>query len=83
MFSFVKYNCDDSMKTLLFKTNLNCSNCIRSLTPFLNSEMEIEHWSVDADHPDRLLIVEGDVTVQRIQALVAEAGFWCEPLDHP
>jgi copper chaperone len=43
-----------------FKTNINCGNCIRSVTPALNALPEIEHWEVDTDNPDKILTVELD-----------------------
>lgn len=43
-----------------FKTNINCENCIRSITPALNALPEIEHWEVDTNNPDKVLTVELD-----------------------
>ncbi|MEY4465215.1 MAG: hypothetical protein RLZZ465_845, partial [Bacteroidota bacterium] len=35
------------MTTLQFNTNINCGNCIKSVTPFLNALESIEAWEVD------------------------------------
>ena len=64
------------MKTLTFKTNINCGNCVRAVTPHLYQVEEIVSWRVDTDRPDKLLEVEsqsGDS--QEIINAVAQAGF--------
>lgn len=43
-----------------FKTNLNCGNCVKSVTPKLNELDIIEQWKVDLDHDNRLLHVQLD-----------------------
>lgn len=64
-----------------FKTNINCGNCIQSVTPFLNQEMDIEHWEVDTEDPDKILTVETDLNPQQIVEIVEQAGFKIEK-DH-
>ena len=65
------------MKKLEFKTNINCNNCIRSVTPFLNQVDTIETWKVDTDNPDKILSVELDEegTEEEVRKAVLEAGF--------
>ncbi|WP_116125312.1 heavy-metal-associated domain-containing protein [Lewinella sp. IMCC34183] len=65
------------MKTYLFKTNINCGNCLRSVTPFLNENEHIKSWQVDLDSDDRILSVEGDdkLTAHDVTVSVDEAGF--------
>ncbi|MFN7118441.1 MAG: heavy-metal-associated domain-containing protein [Saprospiraceae bacterium] len=61
---------------LKFKTNINCGNCVRTVTGFLNEVKGIEKWEVDTNNPDKILTVEGDeVTVEEVVAAVEEAGF--------
>ncbi|PTM04367.1 MAG: heavy metal-associated protein [Bacteroidetes bacterium] len=65
-----------------FKTNINCNNCLNSVTPFLNQEMDIEEWQVDLSHPDRILsasLEEDDANVV-IQA-IEKAGFKAELIE--
>jgi copper chaperone len=67
-------------KQLKFKTNINCNNCIRSVSGFLNEVEAIEKWEVDIANPEKTLTVEGDeVTVEMIVEAVEEAGFDIEP----
>ncbi len=68
------------MNILRFKTNINCGNCLRAVTPFLNSEPEIEKWQVDLEHPERILTVEGEVDASLVTDLLKEAGYKGEAL---
>lgn len=64
------------MKTLQFKTNINCGNCVRAVTGFLNDVPTIREWSVDTGDPDKILTVKGDeVTVEAVVEAVEDAGF--------
>lgn len=66
----------------LFKTNINCGNCLRSVTPFLDDTDHIVSWHVDLESPDRILTVEGDEKLKAHDVVVAvdEAGFDARPL---
>jgi copper chaperone len=65
-----------------FKTNINCNNCLNTVTPFLNQEMDIEEWQVDLEHPDRILSasLEEDEASLVISA-VNKAGFKAELIE--
>lgn len=63
------------MTTLKFKTNINCGNCIKSVTPFLNQEIDIEHWEVDTENPGKVLTIRGEVTSLQVESIIKEAGF--------
>ncbi|MFZ2899101.1 MAG: heavy-metal-associated domain-containing protein [Saprospiraceae bacterium] len=63
-------------KQLKFKTNINCNNCIRTVSGFLNEVGEIKRWEVDTANPEKILTVEGDeVTAEAVIEAVEEAGF--------
>ena len=63
-------------KQLKFKTNINCNNCIRSVSGFLNEVGEIKRWEVDIANPEKILTVEGDdLTAEAVIEAVEEAGF--------
>lgn len=64
-----------------FKTNINCQNCIRSVTPHLNGKLEIDDWRVDTDNPDKILYVEGDLSEAEVIGLVEQAGFKAEKIN--
>ena len=70
------------MNTFKFKTNINCSSCIRSVTPFLNELDNVDLWKVDTDNPDKVLTVELDDEDQAsVIAAVKKAGFDIEETD--
>lgn len=69
------------MKTVQFKTNINCGNCIKSVTPFLNELDNVDLWKVDTDNPDKILTVELDDTNENtVIEAVKKAGFNIEPI---
>ncbi|NIK74620.1 copper chaperone [Thermonema lapsum] len=70
------------MKTYRFKTNIHCSNCVRSVSAFLN-DSKIQHWEVDTHHPDKILTVNTEVlSADEVKALVEEAGFDAQALQN-
>ena len=46
------------MKTLKFKTNIECSNCEARVKPFLDKKEGVVSWQVDTNSPDKVLTVE-------------------------
>ncbi|CAM4111866.1 heavy-metal-associated domain-containing protein [Flavobacterium antarcticum] len=69
------------MKTLQFKTNMKCSGCKDTVTPFLNSVSEIKKWEVDTTSKDKILTVDFDGTNEEvIVKKVEEAGFKIEKI---
>lgn len=69
------------MATIRFKTNINCSNCVAKVTPFLDKKEGIDLWSVDTDNPDKILVVEtDDLSAEDIVKVVKRTGFEAEPI---
>lgn len=64
-----------------FKTNINCNNCIRTVTGFINEVEGIEKWEVDTENPDKTLTVEGDYDIEAIIEAVEDAGFDITPVE--
>jgi copper chaperone len=68
------------MKTLQFKTTINCGNCVRAVTGFLDDVTGIKAWEVDTDHPDKILTVKGEqLQADAVVEAVEDAGFDIEP----
>ena len=67
------------MKTVKFNTNINCGNCVKSVTPFLNEVENIDLWKVDIESPNKTLEVtlDDDNELPTIEA-VKKAGFEIE-----
>ena len=64
------------MKTVRFKTNINCGNCITSVTPFLNALDNVDLWKVDTENPDKILEVElDDENADAVIEAVQKAGY--------
>lgn len=63
------------MATHQFKTNINCQNCVRTVSGFLNGLPQVSSWQVDTSKPDKILTVEGDASAEEVIAAVEEAGF--------
>ncbi|WP_460584692.1 heavy-metal-associated domain-containing protein [Hymenobacter arcticus] len=69
------------MSPLRFKTTINCSNCVRAVTPTLNQEVGAGNWQVDTDDTDKILtITSGRVSIGQVVTAVEEAGFKISPL---
>ena len=64
------------MKTVKYKTNINCNGCIKSVTPFLNELDNIDIWKVDIENPNKILEVTlDDDNDKTVTDAVKKAGF--------
>ena len=67
------------MATLKFKTTINCGNCVRTVTPFLNELEGIKSWNVDTENPNKILSVETDsLEAEIIVETIEDLGFEVE-----
>jgi copper chaperone CopZ len=67
------------MKTLTFKTSINCGGCVARVTPAMESLKGIARWEVDTNNPDKILTVQTDeLTEDQIVQKVQESGFKIE-----
>ncbi len=68
------------MKSYKFKTNINCGNCVKSVTPYLD-ELKDAEWNVDTNNKRKVLEVKTDnLTEKEIIDKVHEAGYEAQPL---
>jgi len=68
------------MKSYKFKTNINCGNCVKSVTPFLD-ELKDAEWNVDTNDKRKVLEVKTDsLTEKEIIDKVHKAGYEAQPL---
>jgi copper chaperone len=70
------------MENLKFKTNIKCSGCIATVTPFLNKTVGENNWQVDLQAPEKVLTVQAtdkEKETQVIQSL-KEAGYHAEKI---
>ena len=69
------------MKTLKFKTNIECSNCEARVKPFLDKKVGIASWQVDTNHADKILTVETDsLEAKDVIKTVKRTGFVAEEI---
>lgn len=69
------------MKTLKFKTNIECGNCEARVKPFLDKKEGIASWEVDTDHEDKILTVETEsLQPKDIIKTIKRTGFVAEEL---
>lgn len=64
------------MKTLTFKSNINCSGCLSKVSPILNKNDQITNWNVDLENPNKILTVEtNSLEHADIRMILEEIGF--------
>ncbi len=67
------------MSTMKFKTNINCSNCVAKVTPFLDKKVGKGSWKVDTESSDKILTVEtDDFMAEDIVKTVKRTGYEAE-----
>ena len=67
------------MKILKFKTTINCGNCVRTVTPFLNELEGITSWEVDTSSSDKILTVnteslDADIIIETVEDVGFDAA---------
>ena len=69
------------MKTLKFKTNIECSNCEARVKPLLEKKEGIVSWQVDTDSADKVLTVETEsLEANDIIKTIKRTGFVAEEI---
>lgn len=67
------------MKTLRFKTNINCGSCIRAVTPSLDAQVGAGNWKVDTQVDDKILEIQhtelsSSVVIETLDAVGFQAS---------
>ncbi|ABG60565.1 heavy-metal-associated domain-containing protein [Cytophaga hutchinsonii] len=68
------------MKTLHFKTDVNCSSCIATVSPELEFKDKIQDWSIDITNPDNILTITTDYTEAEVKEILEKVGHKAEPV---
>lgn len=70
------------MDALTFKTNIKCSGCIATATPFLDKVAGKDNWEVDITNPDKILRIKADDSIRTSDIIeaVTEAGYKAEAI---
>jgi copper chaperone CopZ len=59
-----------------FKTNVKCGGCVAAIRPEMDKLGTT--WSVDLNHPDRIMTVEGNITEEAVRSAMKTAGYQAE-----
>ena len=69
------------MKTVQFKTNINCSGCVAKVTPTLNERVGEGHWQVVTQNRKKVLTLDSDWLEEgEIRKGLENAGFKAEKI---
>jgi copper chaperone len=84
-YCFLRELCRERIKlwrmTYRFRTNINCSDCLSKVTPYLDANNEIKSWRVDTQNPFKILTVETDnLSSEMIAEVVKHAGYKADEL---
>lgn len=64
-----------------FKTNINCGNCIKAITPHFEKTAGIAKWNVNTEDERKILtVISNGISREKIIEVVTHAGFNIEPL---
>lgn len=67
------------MEKLILKTDLSCTHCVKKVEPVLKSEPGIINYSIDLEHPDKLVTISSDgVDIDSIIANFKAVGYKAE-----
>lgn len=61
-----------------FKTNIKCDACVAKVTPYLNESAGNGNWRVNLADPQKTLTIEGEVSSEKIQEALQQAGYKAE-----
>ena len=68
------------METKKFKTNIKCTGCIATVTPFLDEAVGERQWEVDLTDPARTLTVKTEADKDVVVKALERAGYKAEEL---
>jgi len=66
------------MEITKFKTNIRCTGCIATVTPYLNEAVGENKWEVDLTDPSRTLTVKEEIRNDIVIAALEKAGYRAE-----
>jgi copper chaperone len=69
------------METSKFKTNIKCSGCVATVTPFLDEALGSGNWNADYNDPQKILTVTVHKDAIEVINALAKAGYKGERID--
>ena len=68
------------MEKSRYKTNIKCTGCVATVTPFLNAAVGEEKWEVDLTDPAKILSVNSDTEADKVIRAMERAGYKAEKI---
>ena len=68
------------MDAFKFKTNIKCSGCVATVTPFLNEAVGDNNWKVDTNDPSKVLTVSNTSDKDKVIHALKKAGYQAESI---
>lgn len=68
------------METMKFKTNIKCSGCVATVTPFLNEAVGDNNWKVETNDPSKVLTVANSSDKDKVIRAIKKAGYQAESI---
>ncbi|HEX8561585.1 MAG TPA: cation transporter [Flavobacterium sp.] len=69
------------MKTLTFRTDIECSGCVSKVTPRLDELAGAENWRVDVQSPDKTLTINAEADEQEVIQTLQQLGYHAIRID--
>lgn len=67
------------MENIVLKTDLSCMHCVRKVEPVLKSEKGILDYSINLEHPDRLITISSEgANIDSVIAKFKTVGYLAE-----
>lgn len=71
---------NETMKENKYKTNIKCTGCVATVTPFLDAAVGERNWEVDLNDPSRTLTVNVGTDKETVIAALQKAGYKAEKI---
>ncbi|MCG6188820.1 heavy-metal-associated domain-containing protein [Maribellus maritimus] len=69
------------MEKIVLKTDLSCKHCVMKVEPVLKNEAGIIDYSVDLEHPDKLVTISSEGSnIDSVIAGFKKAGYSAEKI---
>ena len=69
------------MEKVVLKTDLSCKHCVMKVEPVLKSEAGIVDYSIDLEHPDKLVTISSEgADINKVISKFNAVGYMAERL---
>lgn len=71
----------EKMEQIILKTDLSCKHCVMKVEPVLKGEPGIFDYSINIEHPDRLVTISSEnANIDSVVAGFKAAGYLAEKI---